>query len=163
MKVLFLDIDGVMIVKQSTVRRTNGGKGISDTKLKMLKQIVDRTGAEIVLVSSWKKGWDKDETKITDIDALYLLDRFRKYKLTILDKTTEDFWFQRGLGIHNWLCMHKDVTSWAVLDDEMFDYGQYGIMERLVQTESSDFNGGGLQQRHVEKVLAILNLYCDDK
>ena len=41
MKVLFLDIDGVMIVKQSTVRRTNGGKGISDTKLKMLKQIVE--------------------------------------------------------------------------------------------------------------------------
>lgn len=154
MKVLFLDIDGVMIGKESTVRRPNGGKGISDTKLKMLKQIVDRTGAEIVLISSWKKGWNEDETKITDIDVLYLLDRFKKYKLTILDKTNEGFWFHRGLGIHNWLCTHNDVTNWVVLDDEMFDYSQYGIMEKLLQIEA---NEGGLQERYVERVISILS------
>lgn len=64
----------------------------------------------------------------------------------------------RGQGIYSWLARYEEVTDWIVLDDEIFeDYEKYGIMGHLVKTEYSDANGGGLQLRHVEQVIEIIN------
>lgn len=158
MRIVFLDVDGVLNFKGCLARSSKGYKGISDKKMLLLKEIVEKTGAEIVLTSTWKCGWHKDETKITDLDAKYLIRKFHRQGLKILDKTFEDSWLNRGRGIYSWLALHEEVTDWVILDDEIFpDYEQYGMMEHLVKTECSDVDGGGLQPRHVEQVISILN------
>ena len=50
MKIIFLDIDGVL--------NTNSDRNISDEKLIFLSELVPKTGAEIVLSSSWRNWWN---------------------------------------------------------------------------------------------------------
>ena len=53
MKVIFLDIDGVL--------NTNSDREISNDKLKLLSELVSKTGADVVLSSSWRYGWNQPE------------------------------------------------------------------------------------------------------
>ena len=66
MKVIFLDIDGVLNDKYCRARAPSGCKGAVDAKLKLLREIVRQTDARLVLISSWKKYWKREET--TDRD-----------------------------------------------------------------------------------------------
>ena len=55
-KIIFLDIDGVLN-SMDYFEQTKDCKGyteINPEKVKLLKEIVDRTGAEIVLSSTWR-------------------------------------------------------------------------------------------------------------
>ena len=60
MKVIFLDIDGVLNTPSSE-SRCGEYIGIDDEKVEKLKKIVEKTKAEIVLISTWKKYWRKEE------------------------------------------------------------------------------------------------------
>ena len=50
-KLLFLDVDGVL---NSMDRCGGDGDGLDEDKLRLLKQIIDATSAEIVISSSWR-------------------------------------------------------------------------------------------------------------
>ena len=66
MKIIFLDIDGVLNCV-TTKERIPGSKlllGMEDIKIRYLKEIVDRTDAKIVLTSTWKVDWFKDDKAI---------------------------------------------------------------------------------------------------
>ena len=56
MKVIFLDIDGVLNNEYSKTRAPSGVIGIDGDKVKRLRKIVESTGAKLVLTSSWKTG-----------------------------------------------------------------------------------------------------------
>lgn len=58
MKIIFLDIDGVL--------NTNSDRNISDEKLIFLSELVSKTGAEIVLSSSWRNWWNHPKLNTTD-------------------------------------------------------------------------------------------------
>ena len=58
-KVIFLDVDGVLNSDEFLKRHTQ--EIISIDYVKILKEIVDRTNAALVLSSSWKCGWSKEE------------------------------------------------------------------------------------------------------
>lgn len=60
MKVIFLDVDGVLNTPSSE-SRCGEYIGIDDEKVEKLKKIVEKTKTEIVLVSTWKKYWRKEE------------------------------------------------------------------------------------------------------
>ena len=112
--------------------------------------------ARLVLISSWKKYWKREET--TDPDMLYLMRKLKRFGLSIYDKTEESFWANRGEGIHVWLSANEDVTAWVVLDDETFpDYEKYGIDKHLVKTKFFYEKDAGLQEEHAEQAIAILN------
>ncbi len=156
MKVIFLDIDGVLNDKYCRARAPSGCKGAVDAKLKLLREIVRKTDARLVLISSWKKYWKREET--TDPDMLYLMRKLKRFGLSIYDKTEESFWAKRGEGIHAWLSANEDVMAWVVLDDETFpDYEKYGIDKHLVKTKFFYEKDAGLQEEHVEQAIAILN------
>lgn len=155
MKVIFLDIDGVLNSVKSK-SRYDGYIGIDNSKVKLLKEIIKETNAKIVLTSTWKKHWEKDSNLICHHDAKYLNNKLRKQGLFILDKTIDND-SNRGEGIHNWI-KEYNVSNWVVLDDEIFkDYEEYGILKHLVKTEFYDKNGGGLQESHVEEAIRILS------
>ena len=151
MKVIFLDIDGVLNAdcdfggksKPNPYVTTEWGNrycGICQTHVRELKKIVDRTGAKIVLVSSWKYDYNEYlrhgfENRV----GKYLHNKLHKFGLTILD-TTISYDFSegrnRGYEIQQWLADHKEVDHWVVLDDEKFkDYDFLKITPNLVQTD----------------------------
>ena len=154
MKVIFLDVDGVLNCIYSKSRQGNY-IGIDDIRVKRLKEIVDKTGAKIVLTSTWKFDWEVTDKESMSEGGWYLDRKMKRQNLTILDKTHDQGW-NRGYGIKQYLDSHI-VDSWVVLDDEIFtDYEKEGILPHLVKTEFYDENGG-IQDDHVKKAIMLLN------
>ena len=75
MKVIFLDVDGVLNSK----RDGNSIKLRTDSHFRLLQEIVKATGAKIVLSSSWRAGFAKARNT--------LLNRLKEYGLEIMDST----------------------------------------------------------------------------
>ena len=155
MKIVFLDIDGVLNFGGCTERAPSGCIGILDDKLILLKRIIDETNAKIVLVSTWKFGWEKDNKNDMVLDCVYMAEKFAQHGLYIYDKTY-DRGFNRGQGITEYLFNTEDVVeSWIVIDDEVFvDYEENGVMDRLIKT---CFGNDGLLEHHVEEAIKKLN------
>ena len=156
MKIIFLDIDGVLNCKTS---RSRCGKyvGIDKDKLLRLKKIVDSTSAVIILISSWKRNWQErtqDKCKQDEL-ANYLDAKFKDVGLVICDKTLDSlagFYFSRGEGILEYMIC-KDVESYVILDDIQFDYDGCGLTDCYVKTNSEI----GLTDDEVQKAIEILN------
>ena len=153
MKALFLDIDGVLNSDAyDRVRDWNILSNIDETRLPLLKKIIDQTGAEIVLTSSWRNHWDNDPSK-RDESGVYIQTLFEKYGLNIFGKT-EDFGqvTLRGQEIKAWIELH-DVATFAILDD--YAFGWEDLTQYVVKTNPRF--GHGLEEQHVKKVVELLN------
>lgn len=154
-KIVFLDIDGVLNC-ETTKECCGPYIGIDDNKVSLLKQIVDQTGAKIVLVSSWKLWWTNNprHKKYQDELANYLDEKFRKQGLSIVDKTNEYSPYNRGDGILEYLryVKHMGITvdKFIIIDDEMFDYKQTKLTPNLIQTS---FYKQGLETKHVKRAI----------
>jgi len=152
MKVIFLDVDGVLNFAKSEARSPSGYIGIAEACVKRLRKIVDQTNAKVVLTSTWKKEWSMNLEECTP-EGVYLTKKLVRHGIHILSKTTDGI-VNRGEGIHNWLLQHDNVTNWIVLDDDIFsDYEQFQIYPHLVLTEFST----GLQDEHVTQAIQLLN------
>lgn len=156
MKIIFLDIDGVLNCNKST-SQINGMLGIDDDKVKRLKEIVDKTGAKIVLVSTWKEDWIADPTKKYEQNEIgdYLDRKMKRQGLRILDKTENRYkgiYMSRGEGILHYLDTHK-VSKFVILDDCQFDYDGCNLTLNYVKTSMNN----GLTPRHVDLAIQILN------
>lgn len=164
MKVIFLDIDGVLNYRTCKARCPNCQSliGIEDSRVERLAKIVKATNAKLVLTSTWKLNLINEE----DEQGIYLDRQLAKYGLYIIDSTEDDGW-NRWSGIKDYLDkFSKYIVSYVILDDEIFpDYVMYNgltsmlrpeIEEHLVKTSfySSD---GGLQEEDVQKAINILN------
>lgn len=156
-KVIFLDIDGVLNDATTDVRTPCYCMGIDTEKVKILREIVEETGAEIVLTSTWKSEWDI-LLENRSADGLYLDRILAAENLQIFDKT-EDKVRDRGQGIRNWLAQHPEVEKWVVLDDEVFpDFKEFDIMPHLVKTQFIF----GLTPEHVSFCVEMLNGGAED-
>lgn len=56
MKLIGLDVDGVLN-NCFTKERLDGFVFVSDEKIELLKQLIVRTGAKVLLTSTWSSGW----------------------------------------------------------------------------------------------------------
>lgn len=164
MRVIFLDIDGVLNSKEFFQNRqpTQGLNEIDEEKVKLLQQIVQATNAKIVLTSTWRI-YDK-----ADKVYQHLVDVLAKYDLSIFDCTpwiNED----RPHEIAAWLSMrnalrdvHEHIFGFVSLDDDFADkqYARYGMQHQLIKTT---FYGkhGGLQPEHVQQAIDILKMEGD--
>ena len=132
MKYIFLDIDGVL----------NCGTGVYSflhkDKVKMLSEIVKTTGAKIVLVSSWKDEWFKEEKSLNGAHAKVIDKIFAEFGIEVFDKTEDNNSWKRGKGIDDYLKKHP-AEKWIILDDDFFpDYNQYECEAHLVRTAFSN-------------------------
>lgn len=138
MKIIFLDVDGVLNSEQDRFSWTIE----SDKHLILLACIVRRTDAKIVVSSSWRNCGLLDTLKT----------RLNDFSMSIYDKTCYSEHGIRGLEIKEWLDNHSDVESFVILDDEYFDIKSY-FPNNLVKTNTKV----GLQKEDVEKCIAILS------
>lgn len=114
MKVIFLNIDGVLNFEESDAEAPSGKKGIAESRVKELKKIISESGARIVLIGSWKADWDFDDKKCTK-DGVYLNKKLERRGLHILDKTKDDLPDEEGVA--DWIRRHPNVTDSCVLLD----------------------------------------------
>jgi glutamyl/glutaminyl-tRNA synthetase len=154
MNVIFLDIDGVLNYKDCKAKCSNY-LGISNKKVKILKKIVEKSNAKIVLSSTWRYDWEKNKETQNEFGN-YLDRKLKKENLFVFDKTRSLENISRGGEIKEWLQSHEDIENWIVLDDEIFsDFKQEGIIEHLVKTEF-DKQDGGLQETDINIALKLL-------
>ena len=157
MKVIFLDVDGVLNEEKSR-SRCCGYKGLDDKKAGNLAEIVKATGAEIVLISTWKDSWRKTNKAYQGMMANYLDDKLKKQGITVFDKMENvdkgsGFHLSRGEGILQYLSAHS-VKKYVILDDYQFDYDSCELPDYYVKT---DANNGGLTKELALQAIDILN------
>ena len=139
MKVIFLDHDGVMCLSAQWGGRFKK-KGWNNPDLckkdpsiqfdnfdpkavRILNQIIEETGAEIVVSSDWRN-W----TTVEQMGMVYEKYGIVKKPIDQTPKETivdEDFHFDKDLDleqgrsweIKNWLKDHPEVTHWVAIDD----------------------------------------------
>lgn len=156
MKIIFLDVDGVLNYSGCRERTPQGYYFVCDDRLERLAAIIAQTDAKVVLSSSWRKGYyDAEGGDMTpDAKDFFLLrDKLLEYDIAIIGYTPMFQTPYRGSEILYWL-EHEgtgyDIESILILDD---DKDMSPLTDFLVRTSFFD----GLQPKDVEKSVQILN------
>ena len=155
MKIIFLDIDGVLNSDMYEANRTDklDDNRIDHSRVKLLADLVKATDAKIVLTSTWRMDWNRISALCGDYGK-YLNECFATHGISILDKTPFISYFsERSKEILIWLAHHREsVESFVILDD--MNYGWDKLNSRVVITNPQ---GYGLEEEHVQKALELLN------
>lgn len=159
MKVIFLDIDGVLNTYY-TKEEVAGYTFVEDAKVALLQELIQRTGAKVVFSSTWREGWEVQENN-EEIPSRYAADvmlfntlkeKLSEYGIELLDYTP--IFGRRGLEIDAWLnsWQWEPIDSFVIIDDmggaELRPHSRF-----LIQTGMTK----GLQRNHVEKAIKMLN------
>ena len=148
-KVIFLDIDGVLNSVIYDRERGEDDGNIDRSRLPLLKRIIDETGAEVVLSTSWRRHWDRSPEKRDELgDELDKI--FGEFGITISGKTP--LLGERAHEISAWLTEHPEVCAFAVIDDIFAGWGE--LSDHVVKTNARI--GRGLEEKHVEAAVRIL-------
>ena len=178
MKIIFLDFDGVINSWPHLEAMEKGGEPPQDDlerefyalpreegddpdfllwKYRMFSrqlvglvgQIINRTGAKIVVSSSWRRHYDLQGLRnylrchgLKDSDVIDITP-------TDLHRNKELDHIPRGLEIRTWLDAHPEVTSFVVLDD---DNDMEEVWDHFIQTDSDL----GITQENVDQAVRIL-------
>ena len=169
-KVVFLDVDGVL----NSNRTLHEDISLEDDLISNLKELVDKTGAKIILSSSWRLSTEAVATLMDKLDKFGLvisgmtcdsvdLDWLEKYEFDVTKKyldTKFDYdenrqikiTHDRGAEIFKWLHDHDDC-AYVILDDEIEDIKPYFSESVIVKTSYKT----GLTKEDVKKAIQILN------
>lgn len=107
-KVLFLDVDGVLNNLQSL---SHNRFALDDDKILLLKDILLYTGAKIVVSSTWRLHADAMGVLKTKLDSVGIDPG------TIVGSTRNLEFAKRSDEIIEWLGRNSRVISWAAVDD----------------------------------------------
>lgn len=153
MRVIFLDIDGVLnseewnrYVQSFTYgARFNSYYLLSQEMILRLQNVVFQTNAEIVLTSSWR-------TNERAMDALRR--QLSLYHLSIKDTTVSYAYGDRADEIKLWLESHANVTSYAIIDDYDDGFTQDEVLSTHYVQPSYEH---GLTDKKTAEIVKILS------
>ncbi len=122
MNVVFFEVDGVLNFEGSEAKAPDNTMGIAESRVKLLKKLVEQDNSRLVLFGSWKKHWDFNDAKCTK-NGVYLNKKLDRRGLHILDKTKDmdsveneiSDWLQRHPNVEN----HYVIKNGDVLDDTL--------------------------------------------
>lgn len=158
MKIIFLDIDGVLngysfwnmlgwkivsFIDNKNLRlyytKITDPHGIHENKVKLLSKIVKATDAQIVYSSSWKRNLFWKPYHSMNADERKLIDLFNYYGIHVKDATPTVKYISgentREKEILQWLAIHeKDVDKYIIIDDETFSPNVLCNDERFIKT-----------------------------
>ena len=146
MKVIFLDNDGVICLANnwgSRVKKRNSWSGLKfsmspkempveyrfdnfdEKAIKVLNEILEETGAEIVVSSDWRH-----HATLEELGEYYLSQGIIKAPIAVTSVTSDidselwkvlrhraDIELERSIEILDWLDKHPEVTNWVAVDD----------------------------------------------
>ena len=143
-KLIFLDIDGVL-------NHSESNDAIDGECLNNLAEIVKGTGAHVILISSWKCGWNKIGKNKQDEDGNYLDERFKEVGIKIFDKTSR-YAGGRTIEVVDWI-MKFNSDSYIILDDDSGHYSDTKLEEHFIHTSYYD---GGLKRKMISTAISLL-------
>ena len=160
-KVVFLDVDGVLNSHRPEIltkeKSPLGFIGVQQDYIDLLNQLLDKTGAYVVLTSDWKDCFEEDNCnpETADEDGKYLVQRLGESGITIVERTNDkskgDDWRSgRGNGIRRYLEGHSEVTNYVILDDVAFSGFNNELLLHFVHCEDP------LNEDYVSKAIFIL-------
>jgi len=163
MKVLFLDVDGVLNGYPFLETATNDGNWpvrspryaatqVNEECVERLNRVIAETGAKIVVSSTWRKHYGHREME-------YILRaKGFEHRGCVIDVTPDHHKAPRrakksirGEEIQEWLDAHDEVETFVIVDD---DGDMDPVKDRWVQT--SLFNNG-MQDEEADALIALLN------
>lgn len=167
MKVLFLDIDGVLNSKEWCQAKNLDPNVPCDFVLcevdpetvKHVNTILEQTGAKVVISSTWRlrRPLPQFKTMLEEIDHIL---KKCGFKGEIIGATPNRFdrpngWAdgERGHECMAWVSSHPEVTAYCAIDDDS-DFTV--MMDHLVQTDWHH----GLRAQDAEKAIEILGKLC---
>ena len=147
MKIIFLDIDGVMN-NESHFPSNCCVDPIGEEHLDLLEIIIEQTEAQIVLSSTWRLDQNLKQK---------VVDHLSKKNLQLLDSTICLGHLPRSREIEDWLLKNTSVESFVILDDDDDACGNY--KSNFVETTFKR----GLTPALAYKAVQILNKEEDDE
>ena len=84
MKIVFLDIDGVLNNEKTIITTSTGYDFIEDYKIQILKYLLNKTKAKVVLSSTWRLERDNPQR---NQDFCELRDKLKEYGIEFYDYT----------------------------------------------------------------------------
>lgn len=134
MKVIFLDIDGVInpgnnMKRNARLKRTCENMYFDPVCINHLKTLVAHSGARVVLSSTWRL---PDELTLSTAHWVNLITCLSNYGIQLYGETGPSL-STRHEEINAWLSEHPDVESYVILDDVNDDF-QGENLRRLVLT-----------------------------
>ena len=140
-------------------------------KVKLLKEICDKTNAKVVISSSWRGTEDYTPKiyyvlrKILSKNHIKVLGDTPYIEAEIVGSVPKTIRLEEDLNIN---CKHgtgraaeiqkwineNDVENFVILDDEDWQWSDYGYENNWIQP--TWFGDGGLKREHVNKAIEIL-------
>lgn len=154
MKLIFLDFDGVINSSKFYEDKEKGVIGLDPKAVALVNEICDRTGALVVVSSSWRHG----ESRTTLQEILGKVGFTGKVLGMTPDLSTrhEGLWTAktRGDEIFQWIedsspNIHGPIESFVILDDD-------SDMEPLAHRHIKTDHAIGLTSNHVERAVTML-------
>jgi hypothetical protein len=115
MKVIFLDIDGVLNCDMYLIKHRCPGIGIDPEKMALIADIVRASGAKIVLTTSWRAHWSENPDEC-DAMGREINKAFAAHGLSVYSKTPH-LYYNREQEILTWLDENPEVTRFVIIDD----------------------------------------------
>ena len=149
MKVIFLDIDGVLnpqvdyeiddLLKNNGVKTKRNYKTFSKRCMDNLNDLIKETGAKVVISSTWRIGYSQE--------MLQKHFESQGFEYKILDYTPSlGYDTVRGNEIRSWLNKHKDIENYVIIDDDndmlLYQKPHFCLVD----------SWGGLTPNHIYKI-----------
>jgi hypothetical protein len=151
MRIIFLDLDGVLVtarlLRRITAERESLADALDPQAVALLNGLVAHADAQIVISSSWRELFHLDELRqLLESAGLHgpILDVTPQGLPVAGAKTAV-----RGHEIQQWLDQHPEVSAFVIFDDAA-DLAH--LEPWLIRTDIET----GLQPHHVEHALALL-------
>lgn len=147
MKVIFLDIDGVLnsdeYIDSIKGKEMTAENEIDMEKVRLLEQAINQTGARVVLTASGRYAQV----------GRYL--RKVLSQMAIFTDATPYMNNIRGLEIKEWLRQNNDVEDFVILDDEIFESYDEELLSKLIKISNGNGRnlGEGLLQKDVDEIV----------
>lgn len=147
MKVIFLDIDGVLnsdeYIDSIKGKEMTAENEIDMEKVRLLEQAINQTGARVVLTASGRYAQV----------GRYL--RKVLSQMAIFTDATPYMNNIRGLEIKEWLSQNNDVEDFVILDDEIFESYDEELLSKLIKISNGNGRnlGEGLLQKDVDEIV----------
>ena len=158
MKVIFLDIDGVLNSKEFL--KNNQNEVIDRSSVSILKKVIDKTGAVIVMSSGWRL-WFDDNMMPEDGYSQCLYDILCEFDIKLFGKTPDfstneirtkkTFSHVKAKEITAWLSEHKNFDKYVVLDDLLLKSEE--INSHLIRTNAQV----GITEDDAKRAIIMIN------
>ncbi len=152
MKLIFLDMDGVLNRDSTEIAAPSGCMFVEDELVKKLQNIYYETHANIVLSSSWRMGWYDIKSGKTDThnaeDYRALTAKLLSFGIPINGHTELLYDQSRAGEITKYLNSQQDVDGFIILDDMLIK----GYEDHQIMTDPET----GLTDNDVKNAIALL-------